>query len=158
MRYKRPQAETGDEHPRREERERRENTEAKLQQITAEANRKWRSIGVGKQKARSHSTVSHLSVHCPGFFFFWVAWGKIFVIGVVSGLRELDITHQEQIRALETTAKVLRREALDATTELETVRSKLRRIQDENVRLRLQTELHRFTPNRKSIIKVPLSF
>jgi len=68
-------------------------------------------------------------------------------------LRQKDVERESALKALESTIKVLRREATQSAVSVETLRNKLRKAQDENVQLRLSTELRRTPAPYRSMLE-----
>mmetsp|Transcript_4650 Transcript_4650/g.19904 ORF Transcript_4650/g.19904 Transcript_4650/m.19904 type:complete len:624 (-) Transcript_4650:541-2412(-) len=68
-------------------------------------------------------------------------------------LRQKDVERESALKALQSTVKVLQREATQSAVSMETLRNKLRKVQDENVQLRLSTELRRTPSAYRSMLE-----
>ncbi|KAJ8900745.1 hypothetical protein NDN08_000046 [Rhodosorus marinus] len=68
-------------------------------------------------------------------------------------LRQKDVERDSALKALESTVKVLQREATQSAVSVETLRNKLRKAQDENVQLRLSNELRRTPAPYRSMLE-----
>mmetsp|Transcript_4652 Transcript_4652/g.19915 ORF Transcript_4652/g.19915 Transcript_4652/m.19915 type:complete len:148 (-) Transcript_4652:541-984(-) len=105
-------------------------------QLTVERDRKQSRLRVGPHE-------SHLSY--PVF----VTRSTVSLLG----LRQKDVERESALKALQSTVKVLQREATQSAVSMETLRNKLRKVQDENVQLRLSTELRRTPSAYRSMLE-----